>query len=614
MVTAVVPVWNGREHLVGLLADLRAAWPPELREVILIDNASADGARELVEETVASGEGRYRAIYNDSNEGFTTPCNQGILAAVAADDILLLNSDVRLGVSCAGQWQPAVGWLGKLCEVADDEVAVVVPRQVNLTGGLHAVEAYIDAEHRGWPQPEFPKDRNQYAGLREIESVPFSCALLTRRGLEVCGLLEESLPIDGSDSLYCRVAQALGWRILCRGDVTLTHAVGGSRDSVRGWAEQRLADTARLRAILPEWRSYRGLVNLHGPLGYNTGYGKLAWNIGRALRRAGLAVAGLPYYDVSTVSVVEPHLFGDLLRQKPDPQAPTILVGVTSEGAFWGQGPMLGVTMLECDPVPEAFATDLNRCREVWTYSEFNARTFREAGTTCPIRLMPPLLDGNLYHPEITPLRLPQRRGFAIGAVFEWSERKWPDWIDFALRALSGLDASLHLRINGPGEQWRADLERIIRRAGANSTVPVYLIEQPLGEPDMGAFYRALDVLVAPGPEGIGLPLLEAAACGVPVIGLDWGCGAQYIQDPRLRLAASGQVRCPPGNRYYEGGRWAVPDMYQLTRLLLEVYWQRESYHRAAMRRAPLVRAAYGLEEAGEAYALALEEALREGE
>src|SRR5438045_6935913 len=88
MITAIVPVWNGREHLAGLLDSLDAR---TLRagEVLAIDNGSTDGAPELARDRGA------RIVAMGRNAGFAAAVNRGIQEA-RGEWIAVLNSDVEL--------------------------------------------------------------------------------------------------------------------------------------------------------------------------------------------------------------------------------------------------------------------------------------------------------------------------------------------------------------------------------------------------------------------------------------------------------------------------------------------------------------------------------------
>src|SRR5579863_3386600 len=74
MITAIVPVWNGREVLVRLLDTLEAQTLPA-GELLVVDNGSTDGAPDLARRRGA------RVIAMGRNAGFAPAVNRGIREA-----------------------------------------------------------------------------------------------------------------------------------------------------------------------------------------------------------------------------------------------------------------------------------------------------------------------------------------------------------------------------------------------------------------------------------------------------------------------------------------------------------------------------------------------------
>ncbi len=92
-VSIVIPNWNGRDllekYLPSVVEAARRHHPAS--EVVVVDNASTDGSRELLRERFP----QVRVVALDRNLGFGGGSNAGFRAA-AHDIVVLLNSDMRV--------------------------------------------------------------------------------------------------------------------------------------------------------------------------------------------------------------------------------------------------------------------------------------------------------------------------------------------------------------------------------------------------------------------------------------------------------------------------------------------------------------------------------------
>ncbi|MGZ8666469.1 MAG: glycosyltransferase family 2 protein [Solirubrobacterales bacterium] len=86
--TIYIPHWNGAGRLRRTLASLEKQTRP--CEVVVVDNASADGSLELLEQQFPSVE----VVRMSRNEGFGVALNKAT-ATVAGDPLIFLNDDVE---------------------------------------------------------------------------------------------------------------------------------------------------------------------------------------------------------------------------------------------------------------------------------------------------------------------------------------------------------------------------------------------------------------------------------------------------------------------------------------------------------------------------------------
>lgn len=116
MISAVVVNWNGREYLEDCLVALLAQDPPP-GEVVLVDNHSDDGSRELVAERFPD----VRIVDTGANLGAAAARNRGV-AETAGDPVLLIDNDVALEPGALAAMQRALD--------ADPRCAVVQARSL----------------------------------------------------------------------------------------------------------------------------------------------------------------------------------------------------------------------------------------------------------------------------------------------------------------------------------------------------------------------------------------------------------------------------------------------------------------------------------------------------
>lgn len=167
--------------------------------------------------------------------------------------------------------------------------------------------------------------------------------------------------------------------------------------------------------------------------------------------------------------------------------------------------------------------------------SQGAADVWREKGYEGPTAIIPQFgVDPDIFAPS--PARRDPARGFVIGYVGRLVPEKG---IDVLLNAIAELEGSWRLRIVGAGSE-RNPLETLAQRLGIDDRV---IFEGELPSLRMPAVYQEMDTLVLPSRsrpnwvEQFGRVLIEAMACGIPVIGSDCGEIPNVIADAGLTFA-----------------------------------------------------------------------------
>lgn len=235
-VCAILVSWNTRDELLRALASLKAT--AQVREILVVDNASSDGSVAAVRAAYPD----VTVIENAENLGFGRACNQG-LQATTAPYVLLLNSDAEL--------RP--GALEAMAEILDAhaDAAVIGPRTRFPDGAIQVSWGRFPGPLSEWHQrrlvlgiearlPGALKHAEQIASREhEPDWVSASCWLARREVLLAVGLFDEGFFLYEEDVDLCYRLREAGWRIVFTPRAEVIHHQGASnaRSSGRALAE-----------------------------------------------------------------------------------------------------------------------------------------------------------------------------------------------------------------------------------------------------------------------------------------------------------------------------------------------------------------------------------------
>jgi hypothetical protein len=198
MISAIVPVWNGRDLLLRLLDSLDVQTLP-VDELLVVDNGSADGAPEAARDRGA------RVISMGRNAGFAAAVNRGIEES-RGDWVAVLNSDVVM----------APDYLAKLQAAAQAGGAWFATGKILEAGSHDLIDGTFDVICRGgtsWRVGSGRIDAAAFSASRQIWSPPFTAVLLRTEVFRSAGLLEsrfESYLEDVDFGLRCAARELAG--------------------------------------------------------------------------------------------------------------------------------------------------------------------------------------------------------------------------------------------------------------------------------------------------------------------------------------------------------------------------------------------------------------------
>ncbi len=288
VVSVIIVSWNAKEFLRGCLDSLAAHPGRRPLEVIVVDNASADGSEALVVAAYPD----VRLIRAGANLGFARANNLGMRAS-RGRWLLLVNSDAQVLPGCIDalvdrlEADPATGLAGPRITGADGLLQRscrgfptlwnMACRALGLDTLLGAWRPFSGYALHWWAQED----------TRDVDILTGCFWALRRSAWAQVGGLDEAFFIYGEDMDWCRRFRDAGWRVTFLASAHAIHFGGGSSRNapVRFFLEKQRADLQYWRKHHGGWRAnaYLGLAMLH-----------MALRVAGYSARAGLRLGDLP--------------------------------------------------------------------------------------------------------------------------------------------------------------------------------------------------------------------------------------------------------------------------------------------------------------------------------
>jgi GT2 family glycosyltransferase len=254
-VSVVIVTFNSARDIGPCLASIAAATRVD-HEVIVVDNASADGTPDVVRREYPS----VRVIERTVNGGLSRAVNEGVRASNGRQ-VVALNPDTTL----AGD---AFGVLSAYLHEQPD-VGVVAPRLLDPDGGVQlscrrfpgyatAVFSRYSPVTRLFPRNRFSQrylmSDYDHAGLRDVDWVSGAALMFPRSVFDEVGGWDDGFFMFSEDVDFCRRVHDAGYRVVYHPGASVYHRIGVSRR-----APVRIV-VARHRSM---WRYYRKHLRGH---------------------------------------------------------------------------------------------------------------------------------------------------------------------------------------------------------------------------------------------------------------------------------------------------------------------------------------------------------------
>lgn len=238
-VSVVIVSYNSEADIRDCLDSVRAQTWPDI-DVLVVDNASTDGAARIVAEEYA-GHG-VRLIALKRNLHFARGVNLGIQKS-GGEYILVLNADTALEPD-------SVARLVEKMEAVPQAAAVApMMKFFNLRGFVNGIGNHV--RNHGWGSDNFigAIDIGQFARLEDVPSACFGAVMLRREALREIGLLDRGYTAYYEDVDWSFRAWFRGWKIVPETRAVVYHKFGASFGGTNG-KKMRLVIRNRQRLVL----------------------------------------------------------------------------------------------------------------------------------------------------------------------------------------------------------------------------------------------------------------------------------------------------------------------------------------------------------------------------
>ena len=247
--------------------------------------------------------------------------------------------------------------------------------------------------------------------------------------------------------------------------------------------------------------------------------------------------------------------------------------------------------VVETDKCNPAWLTECNKMDMIIVPSKFTKSVIKNTGiVTTPIKVVPECFNENIFHKSENNMSLSTDFNFLMISQLNssnpdddrkniFNSLKW-----FCEEFKNDKDVGLVLKTNmGKGTTIDKKLTQkmfksMLDHIGKKQFPKIYLVHGNMTKKEMSIFYNNDKIkcyATATRGEGFGLPIIDAAATGMPVIATNWSAHTEYLQDKFLKVDYTlTQIRKEKVDQriFLEGFQWACPNEHNFKKKLRQAY------------------------------------------
>lgn len=265
------------------------------------------------------------------------------------------------------------------------------------------------------------------------------------------------------------------------------------------------------------------------------------------------------------------------------------------------QGYNIQWIVFESTKVPEHIMSVLRPADQVWVPSSWGQEVLVANGIPASkICVVPEGVNSQLFH-AYRRIKWTADRPFRFLSVGKYEQRKSFDETLEAFAQTFGNTAGIELVIKSNyftnHEQKAQALQKKILELGLTN---VTVLWGQMQASEIAELYRSCDAFVFPTKgEGWGLPLIEAAASGLPIITVPYSGHTEFVQHIANSVVGVSYVMtdiaCPEYQAYYPDinsnwGQWARPDVYSISNAFQTVCREYDTLYSNAQKNSEIIR------------------------